>query len=499
MMTQEQCFEPLLPAQAETHELRHLRATPVCASNQGSPCGYLKTSATENQAAYGNWWNGTNVAQEHHLLQAAGTEEDASAGRSAIVHDLGQLHRETLVGDGSQGLLALSLSSQYQPQTSSSSLHLHSGRQALYAGGDLEMNTGVAAMSQTEAQTTTAAGVAVNDIITQFSSRSYPAADEPRIARVTRFRTPAPRGDDPSRSAIRHESELAEDISRIANCFATSRFLRAAQELLVEVCRVVAPMKRSKSTVHNMTNWPQQNVLQGPRNFSENMIRNETREALLLKKENLLAILNEVEARHLRYQENFIVMMNSFNIHAGAETAMPYLDLAFQTMSRHFRTVRDATRKHLRVVTEALGEEDFSRAGRGETSRCQHIADNQLHCQQQALQQLGILQQHQSWRPQRGLPERAVTILRDWMTKHFLHPYPRDADKLSLAKQTCLTRSQVSNWFINARVRLWKPMVEEMYMEEQRIAAQEASERRQLAEAAGIPSKSLELFRRKLY
>lgn len=25
---------------------------------------------------------------------------------------------------------------------------------------------------------------------------------------------------------------------------------------------------------------------------------------------------------------------------------------------------------------------------------------------------------------------------------------------------------QVSNWFINARVRLWKPMVEEMYMEE---------------------------------
>lgn len=35
-----------------------------------------------------------------------------------------------------------------------------------------------------------------------------------------------------------------------------------------------------------------------------------------------------------------------------------------------------------------------------------------------------------------------------------------------LAKQTGLTRSQVSNWFINARVRLWKPMVEEMYTEE---------------------------------
>lgn len=25
---------------------------------------------------------------------------------------------------------------------------------------------------------------------------------------------------------------------------------------------------------------------------------------------------------------------------------------------------------------------------------------------------------------------------------------------------------KVSNWFINARVRLWKPMIEEMYKEE---------------------------------
>lgn len=25
---------------------------------------------------------------------------------------------------------------------------------------------------------------------------------------------------------------------------------------------------------------------------------------------------------------------------------------------------------------------------------------------------------------------------------------------------------QISNWFINARVRLWKPMIEEMYQDE---------------------------------
>ncbi|KAF8727940.1 hypothetical protein HU200_018510 [Digitaria exilis] len=44
--------------------------------------------------------------------------------------------------------------------------------------------------------------------------------------------------------------------------------------------------------------------------------------------------------------------------------------------------------------------------------------------------------------------------------------YPSDVDKHILARQTGLSRSQVSNWFINARVRLWKPMVEEMYNEE---------------------------------
>eukprot|EP00249_Psilotum_nudum_P024175 c29112_g2_i4 orf=293-1222(+) len=34
---------------------------------------------------------------------------------------------------------------------------------------------------------------------------------------------------------------------------------------------------------------------------------------------------------------------------------------------------------------------------------------------------------------------------------------------------------QVSNWFINARVRLWKPMVEEMYLEETKEAGSEAA------------------------
>ena len=40
---------------------------------------------------------------------------------------------------------------------------------------------------------------------------------------------------------------------------------------------------------------------------------------------------------------------------------------------------------------------------------------------------------------------------------------------------------QVSNWFINARVRLWKPMVEDMYQQELKEAegAEEDRERNQ--------------------
>ena len=49
--------------------------------------------------------------------------------------------------------------------------------------------------------------------------------------------------------------------------------------------------------------------------------------------------------------------------------------------------------------------------------------------------------------------------LRDWLLKHFDKPYPEDADKLVLAECSGMTRAQVGNWFINARVRIWRPMV----------------------------------------
>jgi hypothetical protein len=81
--------------------------------------------------------------------------------------------------------------------------------------------------------------------------------------------------------------------------------------------------------------------------------------------------------------------------------------------------LRDAIGNQLKIVKRALGEDVYRNAGLGETSRLRYV-DQQIR-QQRALQQLGMLQQH-AWRPQRGLPERAVSVLRAWLFEHFLHP-----------------------------------------------------------------------------
>ncbi|KAJ6674216.1 HOMEOBOX PROTEIN ATH1 [Salix viminalis] len=100
----------------------------------------------------------------------------------------------------------------------------------------------------------------------------------------------------------------------------------------------------------------------------------------------------------------------------------------------------------------------------GDTIETEGSVETSYLQKQWTLQQLKK-NDHQLWRPQRGLPERSVSVLRAWMFQNFLHPYPKDAEKHLLAVKSGLTRSQVSNWFINARVRLWKPMIEEMYAE----------------------------------
>ncbi|KAK1266497.1 BEL1-like homeodomain protein 9 [Acorus gramineus] len=185
------------------------------------------------------------------------------------------------------------------------------------------------------------------------------------------------------------------------------------------------------------------------------------------RRAKLLYLLDEVSRRYTQYKQQMQMVVSSFESVAGLSDATPYTSLALKSVSKHFRCLKNAISNQIQHISQALGDELAtlpSKLNKGETApRLKYIDQN--HRKQKASENFGFLDHNpHNWRPQRGLPERAVSVLRAWLFDHFLHPYPSDTDKHMLATRTGLSRNQVSNWFINARVRVWKPMVEEIHM-----------------------------------
>ncbi|CAN6539693.1 unnamed protein product [Malus baccata var. baccata] len=170
------------------------------------------------------------------------------------------------------------------------------------------------------------------------------------------------------------------------------------------------------------------------------------------KKTKLLALLQTLDDCYNQCVDEIHTVVSAF--HAATETD-PHIHARFvlQTISVLYNSLRERVSTHFLLISE-----NSSPASPNESER-----SFEFH-KQLALQHLKK-KEHQIWRPQRGLPERSVSVLRAWMFQNFLHPYPKDSEKHVLAVKSGLTRNQVSNWFINARVRLWKPMIEEMYSE----------------------------------
>ncbi|KAJ1440778.1 POX domain [Sesbania bispinosa] len=249
---------------------------------------------------------------------------------------------------------------------------------------------------------------------------------------------------------------VGNGISSMQSVVLGSKYLKAAQEVLDEVVNV----EKMKANIESTSGG--ENSGGGKQQAGGVELSTAQRQELQMKKTKLVTMLDEVELRYRQYHQQMQMVISSFEQAAGYGAAKSYTALALKTISKQFRCLKDAIASQIKTTCKSLGEDDCLGA-KVEGSRLRYV-DHHLR-QQRALQQLGMIQ-HNAWRPQRGLPERAVSVLRAWLFEHFLHPYPKDSDKVMLAKQTGLTRSQVSNWFINARVRLWKPMVEEMYMEE---------------------------------
>lgn len=183
-------------------------------------------------------------------------------------------------------------------------------------------------------------------------------------------------------------------------------------------------------------------------------------------RKNLLDLLQMVDNQYNHCLDEIHKVISAFHSVTELDPRI-HAHFALQTVDILYKNLRERISKSVLALGARLHEE-----GRKEKEMSFETSFIQ---KQWALQQLRR-KDHQLWRPQRGLPERSVSVLRAWMFQNFLHPYPKDSEKHLLAVKSGLTRSQVSNWFINARVRLWKPMIDEMYSEMNRRKGHQNSE-----------------------
>ncbi|KAI3748230.1 hypothetical protein L6452_11179 [Arctium lappa] len=259
-----------------------------------------------------------------------------------------------------------------------------------------------------------------------------------------------------------------------ATILKNSKYLKPAQELLNVNCEVGD--QELVQTCHDVFS---RNILEdemsrasGGSNEHNSSGAESLQPEFHRKKARLLYMQEEVCRRYKQYLQQMQMVISSFETVAGLSAATPYVCLALKAVARHFHFVKNVISEQLLQMRKMVGEglssstTTSSKAfdGNGSSASRLKSIDQRFSKSGSGGGAAGFFTSPQPvWRPQRGLPERAIAVLKTWLFDHFLHPYPSDADKHMLATQTGLTRNQVSNWFINARVRIWKPMVEEIH------------------------------------
>ncbi|CAD6214023.1 unnamed protein product [Miscanthus lutarioriparius] len=244
-----------------------------------------------------------------------------------------------------------------------------------------------------------------------------------------------------------------------------SRYLRPAQELLCEVVRVADLAAGEDEDEDQVTERLEGG---GSHRSVRRVAGNDGDGDGDGVQAKLLGLLSELESRRERYFGELGRVVSSFEPALGDGAAAAYTSLMARAMARHFGNLRRVILRRLRLHAVAAARRSLRRGGE------EHHDDDDDEVTEELVERVArrtklaaaARAEQASWRPLRGLPDGSVAVLRAWLFDHFLHPYPDDGEKLRLAVTTGLSRRQISNWFINARVRLWKPMIEEMYKDE---------------------------------
>ncbi|ONI24470.1 hypothetical protein PRUPE_2G241700 [Prunus persica] len=277
---------------------------------------------------------------------------------------------------------------------------------------------------------------------TSFTFHSHTPTSNPPFSHS--FFSDSHQNDD----ALRRPNELRRSVplgpfTGYASVLKRSRFLKPAQQLLEDFCG----SGRSDS---NPT----------PPNYLSGRVKDpipDDRVEVQLKNSRLTIMLEEVYKKYKLYCQQMESVVASFETIDGLGDAAPYISFAIKAILKHFGCLKNAILDKLQTRGVKPLADDFG-----------HVKDEARASSEggQNPSNLSLTNNpHQSaLRCQRGLPEHAVAVLRTWLFEHFLHPYPSDSEKQMLAQQTGLSRTQVSNWFINSRVRIWKPMVEEIHI-----------------------------------
>ncbi|XP_038884788.1 homeobox protein ATH1 isoform X2 [Benincasa hispida] len=248
----------------------------------------------------------------------------------------------------------------------------------------------------------------------------------------------------------------------LSRAIAGSRYLSVIQDVLSQIARY--PLESSEQACHSTTtvgfvpSLDDATIEYGSDvtvRYNSQMEPECQKPSVDAKKSHLLTLLQLIDERYTQCLDEIHTVTSAFHAATDLDPCL-HTHYTLQTITSVYKNLREK-------ITNCI----FA-MGMHSNTMCTKEKEKSFEAtfiqKQWALQQLKR-KDNQLWRPQRGLPEKSVSVLRAWMFQNFLHPYPKDTEKHLLAVKSGLTRNQVSNWFINARVRLWKPMIEEMYAE----------------------------------